>query len=38
VGNVRDYLNTGSDDPWADYGNTLQRLGRELLERLREGR
>ncbi|ABP79826.1 non-homologous end-joining DNA ligase [Stutzerimonas stutzeri] len=38
LGNVRDYLNTRSDDPWSDYGNTRQRLGRELLERLREGR
>ncbi len=38
LGNVRDYLSTRSDDPWSDYGNTRQRLGRELLERLREGR
>ena len=27
LGNVRDYLNKRSDDPWADYGNTRQRLG-----------
>jgi len=38
LGNVRDYLNKRSDDPWADYGITRQRLGRELLERLREDR
>lgn len=37
LGNVRDYLHERSDDPWADYGNTRQRLGRELLDRLREG-
>ncbi|MCF7202535.1 non-homologous end-joining DNA ligase [Pseudomonas oligotrophica] len=35
--NVRDYLKARSTDPWADYASTRQRLGRELLERLREG-
>ena len=38
LGNVRDYLSARSGDPWADYSNTRQRLGRELLERLREDR
>lgn len=37
LGNVSEYLKERSDDPWADYSSSRQRLGRELLERLREG-
>lgn len=34
--NVRPYLKERDTDPWADYASTRQRLGRDVLERLRE--
>ncbi|MCQ4295435.1 non-homologous end-joining DNA ligase [Pseudomonas stutzeri] len=33
--NVRAYLGERGTDPWAEYGSTRQRLGRDMLEQLR---